>query len=443
MSTAPWVLRALDPAERYFWLLGQIASVNAVLSAYVDRTFEEGELRAALRGLQRRHPFLRARVDVVDGEPVFVEAEGEIPLTVLPLGPGQPSRTAQMHVWPFEAAPHPLACCVYEPVEGEARSVVTLIVHHVLVDGNMARSVLQLMMRMIERGDFDIGVSEVVPDPLHARFPEALRAPRAAVEVLREVRTEREDQAPTSEFSFHQRLVRGLRPRHDLLLIEGDALATFLARVRERGASVTGFVGAAILQAGAALFGTDEPRMLNFASAVDLRPRVEPPLPMDSAQVAIGMLCTPYLVSGATQDTLALTIGDQLGREVARGEGHLFFRFARINSFPPTDAGIAAFADWVDSSPQNITVSSLGRIDDEGDPPWLRRFAFTMLAGPNQVTFTSTMTYRGELVFCVATDSNKLPPEVTDRFVAEIVARTGARLEATTTFDPAESPVAG
>jgi hypothetical protein len=443
MATAPRVLRALDPAERYFWLLGRIASVNGVLSAYVDRTFDEGELTDALRGLQRRHPLLRARVDVVDDELVFVEADGEIPLTVLPLAPGQPSRTARLEVWPFEPAPHPLAACIYEPVEGEERSVVTLNVHHVLVDGNMARTVLQQLMRMIDEGATDVPVSDVVPDPLHARFPEALRSPRAAVEVVRAVRAERDGQLPTSDFTFHDRLAPGLRPRNDLLALEGDALAAYLARAKAQGASVTGLLGADILRAGAALFEVSEPRMLNFASAVDLRPRVEPPLPVDAAMVAIGMLCTPYLVSDETRDTLGRTIGDQIAREVARGESHLFYRFARVATFPPTDAGEAAFAKWVDSAPQNITVSSLGRIDDAGDPPWLSRMAPIMAATPNQVAFIATLTYRGELTISVATDSAKLAPEVADRFVSEIAARTGARLEATTTFDPADASVGG
>ncbi len=443
MATTPAVLRALDPAERYFWLIGRIASANGVLSAYVDRTFEERELTAALRALQRRHPLLRARVDVVDGEPVFVEAGGEIPLTVLPLAPGQPPRAAQLELWPFPPAPHPLACCIYEPVEGEERSVVTLMVHHVLVDGNTARALLQQLLRVIERRDGELGASEEVPAPLHSRLPEALRAPRAALDVLSEVRAERESQPPPSNFPFHARHVTAMRPRYDLLVVGGDALPALLARAKEKGASVTGALGADILQAGAALFDTDEPRMLCFASATDLRPRVEPPLPAGEAQVAIGMLCTPYLVSEATRDTLGRTIGDQILREVTRGESHLFYRFARVGTFAPTDAGIAAFARWVDSSPQNITVSSVGRIDDAGDPPWVRRYAMTMLPGPNQLTFIVTSTYRGELVINVGTDSAKLSPAVTDRFVAEIAARTGARLELTSTFDPAVEQVAG
>jgi hypothetical protein len=194
-----------------------------------------------------------------------------------------------------------------------------------------------------------------------------------------------------------------------------------------------------MLQAGAALFATGEPRWLCLASATDLRPRVEPPLALDDAQVAIGMLCTPYLVSEATTDTLGGTIGAQIAREVARGESHLFYRFARIGTFAPTEEGFTAFSRWVDATPQNITVSSLGKIDDAGDPPWVRRITTTMPAGSNQLSFITSATYRGELVLNVSTDAAKLPADLSDRFVAEIAARTGARIEQTTSYRPEDS----
>jgi hypothetical protein len=59
-----------------------------------------------------------------------------------------------------------------------------------------------------------------------------------------------------------------------------------------------------------------------------------------------------------------------------------------------------------------------------------------MYPGPNQMSFTSTTTYRGELMINVATDAAKLPEAITDQFVAEVAARTGARLEQTTTYGP-------
>ncbi len=190
------------------------------------------------------------------------------------------------------------------------------------------------------------------------------------------------------------------------------------------------------MESAAALFGDDEPHWICLASATDLRPRVEPPLPFDDMQLAIGLVCTPYLVSAATRDALARDIGDQIRREVERGESHLFYRFARTAGYPPTDDGLASFAQWVDSTPQNITVSSVGRTDDTGDPEWVHSITATMLPGPNQLSFTSVTTYRGEMVLHISTDVAKLSPDQADRYVEGLMARLGARCEQTTTFRP-------
>ena len=98
---------------------------------------------------------------------------------------------------------------------------------------------------------------------------------------------------------------------------------------------MTGTIDAALLEAAAALFEAQEARALFLASPTDLRPRVEPPLPADDVMLAIGMLCTPYLVSEESGDTLAGDIGRQITREVARGESHLFNRFGAHRQVRP------------------------------------------------------------------------------------------------------------
>jgi hypothetical protein len=271
---------------------------------------------------------------------------------------------------------------------------------------------------------------------LHSRYPPEIAAPRKVVEVLSAVRAERERQLPPDDFPFHDRLAPATNPRHDLLVVSGDDLGDLLAAAKAAGATVTGWIDAAFLESAAALFGDDAPHQLCLASATDLRPRVEPPLPFDDMQLAIGMVCTPYLVSEATRDSLAREIGDQIAREVARGESHLFYRFARTATYPPTDEGVASFAKWVDSTPQNITVSSVGRKDETGDPAWLRRITSTMVPGPNQFSFTAAITYRDEMTLNVSTDAAKLPAALADRYVEGLATRLGARVEQTTTFVP-------
>lgn len=443
MAASPRVWRALDPAEKYFWLLGQLNGMTGAFLAYADRIFEEGELANALAAIQRRHPLLRARVERRDDEYAFVKVDGPIPVSVRPLQPGDAVPIAEMHVMPFLEAPHPLVRCLSFPIAGEDRSVIAIVMHHVFLDGSSGMNLVRQFARALDGDETGLAPSDEVPAALHSRFTPEVASPRAAVDVLSAVRAEREGQPSPAVFSFHDRHAPATIPRNDLLVVDGAALDALLARAKPAGATVTGVVDAAFLESAAELFDDDEPRWICLASATDLRHRVDPPLPFDDMQLAIGMVATPYLVSETKRDTLPRDIADQIAREVARGESHLFYRFARTATYPPTDEGLATFAKWVDSTPQNITISSVGRIDDAGDPPWLRRIAATMVPGPNQISFTAAMTYRGEMVLMVSTDVAKLPPAKADRFVRGLMTRLGARCEQTTTYDPARAAPSG
>jgi hypothetical protein len=430
MLTAPRVLRTLDPAERYFWLLGHVANMNLVVVAELERRLDPAAVRGALDALQRRHALLRGRVDVVDGAPAFVEASGEIPLSVMTGRADDAGAIGWMLNRPFDPDPSPLVRCVYVEGEGDGRSLLALVVHHALVDARGGVRALQQMLRWLADGDGgatagDPGAPSVaVPAALHERFPEELLKPRAVVEILSTIRAERDGQAEPSAFPFHARDAAARVSQSAALVVDPPAAAELVAGARRAGASVTGAVAAAVLQAGAALFGDGEDRTICLATPTDLRVRVTPPID-DDVVLAVGLLCTPYLVSGETAGTLAAEISTQTTREVARGESHLFYRFARAGAFAPSDEGIESFGHAMAATPQNIAVSNAGTIDDAGDPPWVRRMTFVLSPSANQVAFVSVTTYRGELVMHVTTDEAKLPPALAEELVAGIGARLG------------------
>ncbi len=166
--------------------------------------------RSVCAALQRRHPLLRVRIEVVDGELVFVRTPGEIPVTVLPpRALGDPVPIARMQMLPWPEPPHPLMNCFSLPTEGSDSSVILLLVHHSFMDGSAAMRLLQEFLRVLEDGEGVLSASDDVPPPLHERYPEALRKPRAAVDVLGAVRAEREGQPAPSEFPFHAALRTG------------------------------------------------------------------------------------------------------------------------------------------------------------------------------------------------------------------------------------------
>ena len=211
--------------------------------------------------------------------------------------------------------------------------------HHVFLDGSSGMNLMRQFARALDGDETALAPSDEVPAALHSRFTPEVASPRAAVDVLGAVRAERAGQPAPAVFPFHDRHAQTTIPRHDLLVVSGDALEALLARAKAAGATVTGMVDAAFLESAADLFDDDEPRWICLASATDLRHRVEPPLPFDDMQLAIGMVATPYLVSGATHDTLPRDIADQIAREVARGESHLFYRFAPHRDLPADGRG--------------------------------------------------------------------------------------------------------
>ena len=73
--------RALDPAERFFWLSDRVSCMNFVVFAELDGVVDARALRAALDRAQRRHPLLRVRIATDGDTPRFAtDAQARIPL---------------------------------------------------------------------------------------------------------------------------------------------------------------------------------------------------------------------------------------------------------------------------------------------------------------------------------------------------------------------------
>jgi hypothetical protein len=432
------VLRALDPSERFFWLSDRVATMNIVTMAVLDRRLEPATIAAALRAVQRVHPFTRARIEVVDNQPTFVEVTGEIPVEVRTVeGAGWLAEVEVEVERPFDRSPTPEARCVYLPIEGEDTSVLLLILPHAISDGRASIKLIQQVLRAIAHDGDNLPARPpaAMPPLLHDHFPAEFRSPRKALDVLQAIRGERQGLGEPPLVPFHARHVEARVPRYQFLVGKPGGLSGMVDRARAAGATLSGALGAIALESLASLFDDSGERTLYLATPVDLSQRVEPPLSVDTVVCAVGMLCTPYRVStpgdpdpdhpGPADPALARTTTEQFRRELDRGESHLFFRFARIASFPATDDGIRSFADQIDHSPQNLMFTNIGNLDDADDPPWVRLICATMAPQSNQIALMTSCTYRGQYLISISTDRAKLSDAAAAKFVAELAARTG------------------
>jgi hypothetical protein len=426
--TDPKMLRALDPSERYFWLLDHLAAMSVVAVAELEVRLDPVQLATALHAVQLRHPLLRVRIGVFESQPTFVNVGADIPLTVRPVEDGGWRDVVEAELdLPFVSASEPLARCVYVPIEGEDRSVVVLVAHHAVADARRIVRALQDVLRRIENGEPASALSADVPPSIHDHFPAELQSSRAAISILGTVRSERLGYPEAATYPFHARDVEGRISELSHLVLDPDLTAAIRVGARAHGATVTGELAAAVLESCSALFDQAEDRMLCLATPTDLRERVVPPLPGDGVYSAVGLLCTPYLVHPSSNPDLGRRISEQTHREVTRGESHLFYRFARASAFAANDHGIDTFADWMAKTPQNIGVSNIGVVDDTGDPAWVSSMSVSLSTSSNQVAFVLVGTYRDRLVMNVVTDRAKLPDDLAERLVEGIEARTGAR----------------
>jgi len=432
MALDPSVLRELDPGERYYWLLDHLSCMVVAAVAELDRELDRDRLGDALGALQRRHALLRTRVAVVDGEPTFVAAERGIPVA---------EGTAARGAWheeleseldtPFGDSSGPLIRCRYVAIDGEDRSVLMLVAHHAVADARALVSALQQLVRQLAEGAVgqapDEATPSALPAPMHDRYTEELRSPRAMVDVTRQVRAERRAQPAPEDFAVHRRHVRARHTRLHRLTVDAAGVGALRAAARTAGATVHGVLSAALLTAGASLLEDGGEHTIMLVTPTDLRARMASPPPPDDVQLATGLLASPFHVGDSAAE-LASTISGQVHRELERRESHLFYRIVRAVSFPANDDGFEAFGAWMDGVPQALAMSNLGVVADEEDPPWLASLSFALAASPNQVAFAAATTYRGRLVMDLATDRAALAPEFADLLAAGLAERIGAQL---------------
>ena len=414
------MIRPLDPAERYYWFVEQMAAMNAVAVAELDCRLDVDELRDALRKVQAAHRLLRVGVAHADGELSYVDSGNVIPLEVRPIRRDQVADVIDAEMdRQFDLDDAPLVRAIYLPLEDQPGSLVITAKHHVISDGLASLGIVREVLRVVA-GETAGPVDTAMPIAIHDRFPPGLASPKAAIEVLRAIRDERKG-VVVDELPFHDRHSSVRRSRFHQLTIREPGISELAQRTKAAGSTVNGVIAAAVLESAAALFDEPGDRYLTLTTPAELRSNAEPPIDRFYFGLVMGVLSSPYLVRPGDNPDLAQRISEHTRREVQRGEAHLFYRFARASAYSVDDSGIKAFEEWFqNSTPDSIPVSNMGRIDDTGDPEFVTSLTVLLSASSNQLAFTSVTTYRGELVININTDDGKLDAEHRDCFVRGI-----------------------
>jgi hypothetical protein len=431
-----YAIRALDPAERFIWLLDRISCANfLVMAELAGQPISDEVLRRGLDRLQANHPLLSARIVEEPGGAVsFYREEGaRIPLLIeerletdwhLPIEAEFNAR--------FDDPALPLARC--RLLRLPDRSLLSLTFHHAIGDGRSAMALLGALLRSCLRGVETVGAGDV-PPPMHALFPAEFRwqdRPAEAQELGRRVMAEFLRHGPPAELPFLAHEEPRREPRLKTIRLDAARGRRLQERCRSEGAGVHGAICAAQLIATRNLFDDEDARTLYLMCPADMRPYL-------SANIGEGLsYCTTFMrsnyrVTGPSAFwELAREIGADLKRQLARGDGHLAYAAIALDKIGSSGPAFDAFAGDVARLPAGSNISNLGRIAPLGDCPEVMSISGALCALPKHLASLNVSSYRDQLFINMTFDAAKLAPALADRLagdVAELLDRAAAEHE--------------
>lgn len=430
-----YCLRALDPAERFIWLLDRISCANfVVIAELAGRPISEETLRAALDDIQAAHPLLSARVveEPTGAISFFREQGSRLPLHVetVTQADWQSAIEPEFNAG-FDDLAQPMARCRLLQLPG--RQVLTLTFHHAIGDARSGAAILGQLLRACLRGT-GIVIESETPPPLHALFAgDWLRHPAGAQDLGRLMREEFLRHGPPAELPFLDHEEPSRVPRLRTIRWSAQQGRRLQQRCRDEGTSVHGAVCAAHLIATRELFGDADPRTLYLMCPVDLRPHL-------TAEMGERLsYCTTFLRSAyrVKDDAgfwpLAREISADMKRRMQRGDGHLGYAGLPLDKIGGSGPAFDAFAGEVARLPGGSNISNIGRVPVLDDCPEVTGISFALCSLPKHLASLNVSSYRDELTVNMTCDAAKLSPDLADRLAGglrRLLDRAAAMQEA-------------
>ncbi|MCB2061816.1 MAG: condensation domain-containing protein [Novosphingobium sp.] len=412
------MIRALDPAERFIWLLDCISCANFVtLAELAGQPVDEETLRRGLDRLQANHPLLSARVvEADDGTVAFYREEGaRIPLHVEERSENdwQAPIEAEFNAR-FDDPGRPLMRC--NLLNLPDRSVLALTFHHAIADGRSAFVLLYDLLRFCLRGT-DETTPQGVPPPLHSLFPPEFRwkdHPEKAAELAQQMMGELFRHGPPAELPFlcHEEPTR--KPRLKQIRLDAAQGRQLLERCRAEGASVHGAICAAQLIATRNLFENEDARTLYLMCPADIRPYLTSDMGEQLSFCTTFLRSTYRIESQPAFWSLAREIGGDLKHRLQRGDGHLTYASLPLDQIGSSGPAFDAFAASVDQLPAGSNISNVGRMPTLEDCPEVISISGALCSLPRHLASLNVSSYKDELIINMTFDAAKFAPEMAD-----------------------------
>lgn len=419
-----YLMRALDPGERFIWLLDRISCANFVVMADLSGSpLSEDGLRRGLDRLQANHPLLRANVaEDPRGTVAFHRLEGVgIPLTVEVRDEDDWHEPIQAEFdAPFTDPALPLARCHLLTLPG--RSVLSLTFHHVIGDGRSAVTLIKELLRYCLRG-VESDAPRDVPPPMHSLFPPEFQwgdHPAKAEALIQQMREELLRNGTPADLPFLAHREPSRDPRLSVIRLDASRGRNLQARCRAEGASVHGAVCAAHLIATHRLFGQANAETLYLMCPADLRPYLVSDMSERLSYCATFLRSTYRVDSQLPVWPLAREIGADLRRRLQRGDGHMAYASLPLDRIRSSGPGFDAFLAQVERLPAGSNISNIGRVPSLDDCPEVQSISGALCSLPKHVASLNVGSYKDELIINMTYDAAKFDPELADRLARDL-----------------------
>ncbi len=311
--------RELGTFERALVISDQHAPFHIVSVLQLENAPPPHLLEQALKVLQKRHPFLAARLLKEKGKLYFASlVEPGLPFHFLPRWNAEHwSHVAEAELGNrIDVSTGPLFRCTYLYSVTDRRGDIILSFFHSMIDASSASQLMhQLLTACASLMDEKTAtVYEFLPaPPAESRFPSAFRGLPLTMKTLQYT-----FEQMTEEFAYriqtrnkripplHKQRTRG----HILSLqLSEDLTESFAQRARKEGITLNSALNAALLLAVNRNLYAGQPVPMRTFTFADLRPYVQPPLSAEELACYVSMLRFTVLVG---DKFLAATMAESL-----------------------------------------------------------------------------------------------------------------------------------
>lgn len=362
--------RALSPAERWYWIINQLATANVCARVRIEGELSTEELRAALGALRTRHPLLRLAIATEpDGTgPRFVPTDNPVPLRVVSLARPDDSRWVRElddHEFPhpIDWRSGPLARGVLVSQPGQVHDLIITVPHYI-ADGTTVLALLRQWVRLAAGQQVPgrtVANGPVTP-PAEDLFPARYRVVPGEAQAGGESDDDQDGVAGRVE---PDRFVPFDRRRTRLLhrVLDGDTLENLRLACKREGATLHGLLAAAMACAVARDAGAPSGAPFAVGTPVGFRNELEPPVSEEEVGCYVSAIRSEVPYQPDDLWSMARFVNRDIARRRQRGEQYPVFSLL-ANQGPAGVADSEPLVRYIEEHGSfNFYVSSIGRFD--------------------------------------------------------------------------------